>query len=162
MKKKELEYQIEALQDQVEDLEQQLQDQHAKLWSIIQENDRLTLKYEPYRPEGDEHENLDFYGLVEDNKKLKDLVKRLQEKNNRLVSELIDVRKAITETKVAKEHKPLIKYTRWWNANIELWPGAWDLNYYRYKWEKYGSDSREGSLQFGPFGFSWNREPKKA
>jgi predicted nuclease with TOPRIM domain len=130
---------------------------------------------QPNLPPCDEPENLTFYDLIEENDNLTQNVldkmevikeveaenKRLLENNRRLISELIDVRKAVTEMKIAKEYKPLIKYDRWWNASFEFWPGAWGLSYYRYKWEKYGSDSREGSIQLGPVGFSWNREPKK-
>lgn len=54
-----------------------------------------------------------------------------------------------------------VKYERWWNFSIELWPLAWGLSYYRYDWQRAKSDAREGQIQFGPFGFSWNREPKR-
>lgn len=62
--------------------------------------------------------------------------------------------------------KPFFKNERWWNISFELWPGAWGLNYYRYDWQRairngHPATSREGNFQIGPFGFSWNREPKR-
>lgn len=170
----ELQYTIEALENEIESLEEDARITHEKLWTVITENDRLTLRYEPYRPPGSEDEEYDFYELVNDNKSLTqklldkiEIIKELEEevraaktRNNLLVSELIDVRKAVAEMKIAKEHKPRIKHDRYWNFSFELWPGSWGLNYYRYQWKKYGSRSREGSFQLGPIGFSWNREPK--
>lgn len=60
-----------------------------------------------------------------------------------------------------KKYKPLFKNDRWWSVQIELWPGAWNLHYYRYNWRKHNGRAREGQINFGPFGFSWFREPKR-
>lgn len=65
------------------------------------------------------------------------------------------------EIPTTKKYKPLIKNDRWWSVQIELWPGAWTLHYYRYDWRKHDGTAREGQINLGPFGFSWFREPKK-
>lgn len=157
----ELQYNVEALENEIESLEEDARINHEKLWTVIQENDRLTLRYEPFRPPGDPTEEYDFYELVDENKALEKEVKYEKDKNNRLTAELIDVRKAVAEMKIVQEEpRRLIKNDRYWNFSFELWPGAWGLNYYRYDWRKYGARSREGSIQLGPIGFSWNRDPK--
>lgn len=68
-------------------------------------------------------------------------------------------------TEAPKPRKRLIKNYRWWNFSVELWPGAWDLSYYRYDWKRAQANghpglAREGNIHVGPFAFSWNREPK--
>lgn len=158
-------YTIEALEDEIEEIRQDNIERRAKLWEVIQENDRLTLTYEPYRPPGDEHEGLEFYGLIEENEELRLELNKMAEKNYQLASDLQQAQTAVTEKKAVKEPKKRIKNDRWWNFSVELWPGAWGLNYYRFNWKNamsrgYPGTSREGQIQVGPFGFSWNREPK--
>ena len=153
-------YSIEVLEDEISDLEEQLSETKTKLWEIIQENDRLTLTYEPYRPTGDENEGVNFYDLFDENKELKATVRQLEQEVVNLNYKLRQVEKSMVEMKPAGK-QPRIKYDRWWNASFELWPGAWNCSYYRYQAKKHGSKSREGQVQVGPFGFSWNREPKR-
>lgn len=162
----EFQYTIEALEDELQDHEKEIEDTKAKLWDVIQENDRLTLTYEPYRPPGDEHEGLDFYELIEENDNLTQnilnkiaVIKELEERIY-ILERTVQVNKA-PRIPASDPKKPRIKNERWWNFSVELWPGAWGLNYYRFNWQKHGSVSREGSIQVGPFGFSWNREPKR-
>lgn len=179
-------YSIEALENELEHLEEVIEDTKAKLWQVICDNDRLTMTYEPYRPPGDKHEGLDFYELIEENDNLTNnvlakiaVIKELEEeknedkkritsleyRNTNLANELREVRKAVVEMKPAAK-QPRIKNDRWWSLNIELWPGAWGLNYHRYDWKKaqrngHPALSREGQMQIGPFGLSWGREPKR-
>lgn len=152
--KNEMKYQIEALEDEIEDLKSEVAEEHSKLWEIIQENDRLTLAYEPYRPPGDENEGVNFYDLIEENKELRAEVAGLKIQ--------LYLKDNLPDAPVEPIKKSRIKNDRWWNFSIELWPGAWGLNYYRYDWKKYKSSSREGQMQIGPFGLSWNKEPKRA
>lgn len=168
LKEKNLEqsYTIEALQDEIEFLQQDNADRRAKLWEVVCENDRLTMRYEPYRPPGDEHEEFDFYELIEENESLSQNIlnkmKVIDEKNIEMANlnyKIRQLEKAAVEMNPANTIR--IKNDRWWNFSVELWPGAWGLNYYRYDWKKYGATSREGQMQIGPFGFSWNREPKR-
>lgn len=95
----------------------------------------------------------------------------LNKRINELLDRDADLVNVINELK-AKQQAPEIstvkknrrKYYRFWNFSVELWPGAWGvLNYYRFDWQKHQPTSgvREGSLQVGPFGFSWFREPKR-
>lgn len=177
--KKQLQYDVEALVDEVEHWQEVAAEAKGKLWEVITENDRLTLTYEPYRPPGDEHEGLQFYDILEENDELTrgilDKMEVIAEQDQRIaefVRDNLELRNQVwelqrtlqvnPEIKAKKEYKPKIKNERWWNFSIELWPGAWGLSYYRYQWRKYGGTSREGNFQIGPFGFSWNREPKRA
>lgn len=57
--------------------------------------------------------------------------------------------------------KPLIKNDRSWTFSFEIWPGAWNLYYYRFNWRKHNGTVREGQINLGPIGFSWYREPKR-
>lgn len=177
----ELGYSIEALENEIQNLEERLQDKHEKMWEIIQHNDRLTLTYEPYRPPGDKHEDVTFYGLIEENDSLvekvlekMEIIREQDENIERLYGSLAiyqdrvaQLERSLVEMKTVEKapripfSKPRIKNERWWNFSVELWPGAWGLNYYRYNWKKYEGTSREGNFQIGPFGFSWNREPKR-
>lgn len=165
----ELSYTVEALDDEIEylkntiaELERKGAEDHARIWELICHNDRLTLSYEPYRPPGDEHEGLTFYGLVEENKELIKLNKYLETRVSSLLESLTTPAPNPAPIIPVAPKKPLIKYDRYWNATFELWPGAWGLNYYRYQGKKYNSESREGNIQIGPFGFNWNRDPKRS
>lgn len=102
-----------------------------------------------------------------------EIIKDLEYQNEELLYKVEALeaikRDLITELITQKTLKPAIKvrrllcrYDRWWSFSVELWPGAWDLNYYRFDWRKHISTSREGQVQVGPFGFSWNRELKRA
>lgn len=75
----ELSYTIEALKDEVEYLKQDSADSRTKLWDIIQHNDMLTMKYCPYRPPGDEDEDIDYYDLKEENNNLRLQIAQLAE-----------------------------------------------------------------------------------
>lgn len=76
----ELNYTIEALEDEIEYLREDSVDSRAKLWEIIQENDILTMKYCPYRPPGDEDEDIDYYDLKEENNNLRLQLTQLAER----------------------------------------------------------------------------------
>ena len=143
-------YNIEALEDEIEYLKGEHATNKARIWELIQQNDTLTMKYCPYRPPGDEDEDIDYYDLKDENAKLR-------AENLGLALKLYNVPRKAPEIPVKKK----VKNDRWWNFSIELWPGAWGLNYYRYDWKKYSANTREGQMQIGPFGFSWNREPKR-
>lgn len=169
----ELGYTIEALEDEIEYLKGEHATNRARIWELIEHNDRLTLTYEPYRPPGDEDENTSYYDLKEENDMLTQkvldkmaLTDELDGRISKLVTENYELRRTIQANndivyKATKKTKSRVKNDRWWNFNIELWPGAWGLNYYRYDWKKYNADTREGQMQIGPLGFSWNREPKR-
>lgn len=47
--KKGLKFTIEALEDEIEDLEGEVIDKQRQIVDLLRENDRLTLKYEPYK-----------------------------------------------------------------------------------------------------------------
>lgn len=169
--KKQLQYDVEALEDHIEHLEEVIADSKAKHWELIQENDRLTLTYEPYRPPGDEYEGLQFYDILEENDELTrgilDKMEVIKEQDQRIAelrNQIYALQRTLqvnSDVVKAAAKKPRVKYDRWWNLSFELWPGAWGLNYYRFQGKKYNSNSREGQAQIGPFGFSWNREPKR-
>ena len=143
-------YNIEALEDEIEYLKEEHATNKARIWELICENDKLTMKYRPYRPPGDEDEDIDYYDLKDENT-------NLRAENLGLSLKLYRPAEKAPEVPVKKK----VKNDRWWNFSVELWPGAWGLNYYRYNWKKYGANTREGQMQIGPFGFSWNREPKR-
>lgn len=134
----ELQYSIEALEDEVSYLVEQLAQEHSKLWEVIQENDRLTITYEPYRPPGDEYEGLGFYELIEENdsltKKLLDKIKVIEEldeinrnlydKKNLLTSDLIDLRTEVSRMKNTMKPKRQWskKYPKAGCVTIDFWP----------------------------------------
>lgn len=64
-------YSIEALQDEVEYLNGEHASNKARIWELICENDKLTMKYCPYRPPGDEDEDIDYYDLKDENTNLR-------------------------------------------------------------------------------------------
>lgn len=154
MKKKdekilEFQYTIEALENEIETLEETARLDHERLWSIIQENDRLTLTYEPYRPPGDEHEGVQFYDLVEENEELHAQIKSLQDRNNRLTSELIDVRTAVAEMKQAKEKKK--RYPKAGVISFDFWPPR---DWFRLKYYKW-NPGESAQLCIGPIRIDW-------
>lgn len=67
----ELEYALEAAEDEISLLQEETSAQKKRIWELIKENDRLTLAYEPYHPPGHENENVSYYELIEENKSLK-------------------------------------------------------------------------------------------
>lgn len=67
----ELGYSIEALEDEIEHLHEVISSKHTRVVELIGENDRLTMTYEPYRPPGDEDENISYYDLKEENEHLR-------------------------------------------------------------------------------------------
>lgn len=66
----ELGYTIEALEDEVEHWKGQYDLKQARIGELIDHNDRLTLTYEPFRPPGDDMENISYYDLNEENDSL--------------------------------------------------------------------------------------------
>ncbi len=156
--KKELKYRIEALEAEIEDLEESLRDEHQKLWEVIQENDRLTLTYEPYRPPGDEHENLDFYGLLEENdsltenvldkieviKELEDQMRQLTQENRRVYAELSDLKRAMVEMKPKRYPKSGV-------ISFDFWPPRdwFRLSYHSWK------PGMAAQLCIGPIRIDW-------
>lgn len=63
-------YSIEAQDDEIEHLREIISQDHSRIVELIEENDRLTLAYEPYHPPGDENENVGYYDLIEENDRL--------------------------------------------------------------------------------------------
>ena len=128
-------YSIEALEDEIENLEEINRNQHEKLWEVIQENDRLTITYEPYRPPGDEHEDLDFYSLVEENDELTHKILDKIEIINEQDEELRDLRNALIELRHKKDPQipfpKKVKHKKGGVVSLDIWPPSdwFRLNY---------------------------------
>lgn len=73
-------YSIEALEDEIEYFRGEIAGNNARIWELIQENDKLTMKYNPYRPPGDEDEDIDYYDLKEEIESLKEVIESYEEK----------------------------------------------------------------------------------
>lgn len=72
-------YDIEAMTDEVEHLHEVISGKQARIAELIGLNDRLTLTYEPYRPPGDDYENVAYYDLIEENDSLtKNVVDKIE------------------------------------------------------------------------------------
>lgn len=65
---------VEEMQGQIEELEDLVRSKHERIWELIQENDRLTMTYEPYRAPGDENENTGYYDLIEEVNELRNQI----------------------------------------------------------------------------------------
>lgn len=94
LKEKNLEqsYTIEALEDEITNLEEIIASLKAKQWELVQENDRLTMRYEPYRPPGDENEGRDFYELIDEVSEARSQISRLAQENYELRVQMRNMR----------------------------------------------------------------------
>jgi regulator of replication initiation timing len=131
-------YDIEALEEEVDRLMELLQDKHEKLVNLINENDRLTMRYEPYRPEGDEDYGKDFYELIEENN-------RLRRDNLKLTNRLWEVEQAV------KEIKPKKKYRKNGVVSFDFWPLSEWVRFSHNKWDP----GKAAQLAVGPIRFDW-------
>lgn len=103
-------YQTEALEDEIDNLEEELSITKEKLWEIIQENDRLTLTYEPYSPPGHEDENIGYYDQKEEIQRLRTMIRELQ-------TEAHQLNKRLKETPTPKK-----KYPKAGCVSFDFWP----------------------------------------
>lgn len=106
-----LQYTIEALTDEIDNLNDIISMKQERIAELINQNDRLTLTYEPYRPPGDEYEGVSFYELVEENdsltKNILDKLEVIEELGHRLYAfeaEVRQLKKDLNETK--SDEKP--------------------------------------------------------
>lgn len=145
----ELQYSVEALENEIESLEEDARINHEKLWTIIQENDRLTMTYEPYRPPGDEHEGLDFYELIDENKDLKKEVERLVWKGREYYDEAQHYKQAVTDMKMAQEKRK--RYSKAGVISFDFWPPRdwFRLSYHPWK------QGMAAQLCIGPIRIDW-------
>lgn len=132
-------YTIEALGDEIEHMKGEVAEKHAKLWEVIQENDRLTMTYEPYRPEGDEDHGKDFYELIEENKDLHSNIKRIATDNLELRLEL------------SRQQSKKKKYKKCGTVSLDFWPIKDWFRFSHYKW----NPGMYAQLCVGPFRFDW-------
>jgi regulator of replication initiation timing len=144
--KKELSYLVEALEDEVSELRELLHDKHEKLIELIGENDRLTMRYEPYRPENDEDAGRDFYELIEE-------TKFLERENKRLVSNLIDVRTELHQLKNTPKSKK--KWRKQYPKNgcvtLDFWPPR---DWFRFSYHAW-KPGMAAQLCIGPLRIDW-------
>lgn len=137
-------YTIDALTNEVEYLEEVLRDKHSRLLAFIQENDRLTLRYEPYIPGSDEDHGKDFYGLIEENEQLRESLKQLKESLTQLQRSRcceIDEKKP-----VKKSRKPKAGV-----VSIDFWPPS---DWFRLSLDKW-SPGQYAQLCIGPIRIDW-------
>ena len=172
MKKKPLKEQIEALESEIEDLKEMARIKQERMWEIIQENDRLTLKYEPYRPPGDEHEETSFYDLIEENDTLTknildkiEVIKEVEKENEglhrtvetmrsqnvNLATELREVRKRIISMQMAPKPAKIKKYG---GISFDFWPPR---DWFRFSYNKW-HPGMAAQLCIGPIRIDWQAE----
>lgn len=75
---KDLQLEVSFLLEDLEEVENENEKKQARIVELLDEVDRLTGAYEPYRPEGDEDEGLTFYGLKEENEELNSQIHHLK------------------------------------------------------------------------------------
>ncbi len=73
----ELSYSVGALEDEIEYLNETVAQKQGRIVELINENDRLTMAFDPYIPEDSEDYGLTFYGLKAENESL---IEKIQEK----------------------------------------------------------------------------------
>lgn len=126
MNKKNLLEELEALRTEIRHLEAVIIEKHAKMWHAIQENDRLTLQFEPYIPEDDEDYGLSFFELKEANedltKKMFNYLKIISDKDEEL-NTLRTKRKYKKAGSVSFDFFPL---SDWYRLSYNKWnPGMY-------------------------------------
>lgn len=87
MSKKKVEdalFQLSEYQVLLDSLRQQVNMKQERIVELIRENDRLTLTYEPWRPESDPNYGVQFHDLVDDNDALTEQIAGLIRENDRL------------------------------------------------------------------------------
>jgi hypothetical protein len=131
-------YTIEALEDEVEYLRSEYATNHARIWELICENDVLTMKYCPYRPPGDEDEDIDYYDLKEENESLR-------AENLGLALKLYDVPRGVNK----KNRKPKAGV-----VSFDFWPLR---DWFRLSYDKW-NPGRATQLCIGPIRLDWYAE----
>jgi hypothetical protein len=136
-----LEYSVEALEDEVEYLRNTISEDHIRIVDLIRENDRLTLRYEPFRPPGDEHEGFDFYELIEENEAL--IAKAWEYKQETIqMQQILDVERA-KKVKVRNKYCGIVSF--------DFWPLSDWARFKIYPW----SPGKTFQTVIGPFRFDW-------
>jgi hypothetical protein len=133
-------YTIEALEDEVEYLREEYATNHARIWELICENDTLTMKYCPYRPPGDEDENIDYYDLKEENE-------ALQSENEDLLAENMALRLYKLPVKKEKMKKAGV-------VSFDFWPLS---DWFRFNYNKW-TPGMATQLCIGPIRLDWYAE----
>lgn len=165
----ELQYNVEMLQDEVDHHEEMARINHERLWTIIQENDRLTLRYEPYRPPGHETEEYDFYELIDENKsltqnvldkvlvikevedenkELKAKITSLEYRNQNLANDLREIRQAVLEM---KKETPKKRVKKFGVVSFDIWPPR---DWFRFNWTRW-NPGQAAQLCIGPLRIDW-------
>lgn len=121
-------YTIEFLEEEISDLEDTLALTEAKLQNVITENDRLILRYEPYRPPGDENEGLDFYELIEENDSLIRNIANKIDVIRELDQEIVDLNNQIIRF-VEENRQQRIELSELKNAVAEIKPKQLSFNH---------------------------------
>lgn len=131
-------YTTEALDEEIEYLRDELRMKGDRVVELISEVDRLSLRYEPYRPEGDEDESKDFYELIEEVSALKARVGRLMQENWRISEEKVESGK--------------VKTKKFGILSLNFWPiSDWVCFSYN-KWDS----GQYFQIRIGPLGFDWS------
>lgn len=133
-------YTIEALEDEIEDLKEERAENKARIWELICQNDALTMKYCPYRPPGDEDENIDYYDLKDENK-------ALMEENEDLLAENMSLRFNELPQTVAKKEK----LKKAGVVSFDFWPLS---DWFRLSYNKW-NPGMATQLCIGPIRFDW-------
>lgn len=141
-------YSIEALEDEVDELKwanrdlcQMVLDKQTRIVELISENDRLTMTYEPYRPPGDEDENISYYDLKEENQHLVTDVRLLNDRIGRLYADL---------TRSTEVTKPK-KYPKAGVVSFDFWPLSDWFRLTLHRW----NPGQSFQLCIGPIRVDW-------
>ncbi len=136
-------------------LEKDIDELRARLWEVISENDRLTLTYEPFQPEGDEYEGVQYFDLIDENDslaaKLLDKLGVIRELEARIrILEQAPVQRA---PKIPYKAKKVKKQPRYFgSASLDYWPPS---DYLRFSLKRYGN--HEWQFTFGPIRIDFSR-----
>ena len=146
----ELNWELEAANSEIDDLIEQIADQQRRIVELINENDRLTITYEPFIPEDDPDYGREFFEILEENKELNNrvtsLVYRLDNINrerNEFQLQLWDLQKAV------KEMKP--KHKKCGVISFDFWPLR---DWFRFNYHKW-NPGMAAQLCIGPFRIDW-------
>lgn len=128
---KELKYRIEALEGEIEYHEERAEMQRERIWELIQENDRLTLRYEPFNPEGSEGHGESFYDLLEERNSLQQKLRFVEQQRDNLECALRNTQPAPKPKNPRKRHSA--------GVSLDLWPiSDWfRLSFHRWNPGKY-------------------------
>lgn len=126
-----------------------------RIVELIHENDRLTLAYEPYRPPGDEDEELTFYGLKEENDSfmhnILDKIAVIQEQDSE-IRELHNQIHYLQRTLQVNTPEPKkIRKTHAGVLSFDFWPASDWFRFNLYRW----NPGKAFQLTIGPVRFDW-------